>query len=270
MKSISSEANPAFRRWLRIATAPRAVRSAGQTLAEGLHLAQAALEARFAIDAVLVRRGAASGASGRAVERLLAACAARGPDAAPVHELTAPLYDRLAPVEQGAGLMLVVPVPGAGMPRAALDDLVYLDGVQDPGNVGALIRTAAAAGIGHVLASPGTAALWAPKVLRAGMGAHFRIGLHEQVSPAQLAGALAGDWIAAVAHGAPALWREPLPGGPLGWIFGAEGSGPSADALAASRRRITIPASSAVESLNVAAAAAVCLFERLRRRDAGV
>jgi TrmH family RNA methyltransferase len=272
LKAISSDANPAFRRWLRIATTPRAVRAEGRTLAEGLHLAQAALEAGFPIEAVLVRRGAAAAGagagSGSAVERLLAACAAGGVDAARVHELAPALYDRLVPVEQGAGLMLVVPVPEAPLPRKSSDDLVYLDGVQDPGNVGALIRSAAAAGVGHVLAAPGTAALWAPKVLRAGMGAHFRIGLHEQVLPGQLAGALAGDWIAAVAHGAPALWREPLPDGAVGWIFGAEGSGPSADALAASRRRVTIPASSAVESLNVAAAAAVCLFERLRRRDA--
>lgn len=264
MKAIASDANPSFRRWLRIATAPRAVRAAGQTLAEGLHLAQAAIAAAFPVDAVLVRRGAAG--SGGPVDALLAALAGAGADPGAVYELAPALYERLAPVEQGAGLMLVLPVPQSDLPRAAAVDLVYLDGVQDPGNVGALIRTAAAAGVGHVLAAPGTASLWAPRVLRAGMGAHLRIGLHEQVTAELLAGTLEGEWIAAVAHGARSLWRETLPPGPVGWIFGAEGSGPSPQALAASRRQVTIAASSAVESLNVAAAAAVCLFERLRRQ----
>jgi TrmH family RNA methyltransferase len=145
--------------------------------------------------------------------------------------------------------------------------MVYLDGVQDPGNVGALIRTAAAAGVRHVLASEGTAALWSPRVLRAAMGAHFRIGLHERVTPAQLPGVLEGDWFAAVAHDGSALWQAPLIGPALGWIFGAEGCGPSAQALAVARRQVRINTATAVESLNVGAAAAVCLFERLRQRQ---
>jgi TrmH family RNA methyltransferase len=118
-----------------------------------------------------------------------------------------------------------------------------------------------------VLASEGTAALWSPRVLRAGMGAHFRIGLHERVRPEQLPGVLAGAWIVAVAHGAPALWQAELRAPALGWIFGAEGNGPSAQSLAVAQRRVCIPTSAAVESLNVGAAAAVCLFERLRQRQ---
>ena len=259
MKSISSEANPNFRHWLRIAGAPRAARAAGQTLAEGAHLAQAALAAGVAVDAIVLRRGT----SHAQIDALLAAFAAD----VPRWELGAALYDRIAPVEQGLGLMLVLPLAESALPRSASVDMVYLDGVQDPGNVGALIRTAAAAGVRHVLASEGTAGLWSPRTLRAGMGAHFRIGLHERVSPAQLPGVLDGDWIVAVAHEAPALWQAQLSGPALGWIFGAEGSGPSAQALAVARRRVYIPTSTAVESLNVGAAAAICLFERLRQRE---
>jgi len=256
VKAITSEANPRYRRWLRIAGTPRAVREEGQTLAEGIHLAQAALDAGAAVAAVLLRKGAAHAD----LDALLAQLS--GIDG---YELPAPLYERLAPVEQGAGLMLVLPVADAALPSRAPADMVYLDGIQDPGNAGALLRSAAAAGVRHVLAGPGTAALWAPRVLRAAMGAHFRLAIHERVVAAQLPQVLDGTWIAAVAHDAPSIWAQALPQGPIGWVFGAEGSGPSAAALAASQLRVCIPTSAAVESLNVAAAAAVCLFERMRQ-----
>jgi len=258
MKTIVSEANPAFRRWLRIATAPRAARSIGLTLAEGIHLAQAALACAAPIDAIVIRRGSRH----PHIETLLDTLSA----STPRYELGAALYDRIAPVEKGVGLLLVLPIPDLPLPRRVASDLVYLDGVQDPGNVGALIRTAAAAGVVHVLAAVGTASLWSPKALRAGMGAHFRIGLHERVTPAQLPDTVDGEWIAAVAHGASSLWDHDLGDRALGWIFGAEGAGPSLEALSVCHRRVRIPTSTSVESLNVAAAAAVCLFERLRRR----
>jgi len=258
VKTIASDANPAFRRWLRIATTPRAARAAGQTLAEGIHLAQAAIAARARVEAIVLRRGAVHPELEALLEQL--------PPAAARYELSAALYERIAPVEHGAGVLLVLPVAPAPLPQHVRADLLYLDGVQDPGNVGAVIRTAAAAGVGHVLASAGTASLWAPKVLRAGMGAHFRIGLHERIAPAQLPTVLDGDWVAAVAHDAPSLWEHAFAPAPMGWVFGAEGRGPSAEALALCRHRVRIPTSGNVESLNVAAAAAVCLFERRRPR----
>ncbi len=265
MIAITSESNPSYRRWLRLATVPRAVREFGQTLAEGLHLAQAAGDAGFPVEAVLVRRGAAQGAVAAMVQALLCARAESG-GSPPCYEIAPALYDRIAPVERGAGLMLLVPVPRPERPHAAEEDLLYLDGVQDPGNVGTLLRTAAAAGIRHVLASANTAGLWAPKVLRSGMGAHFRIAIHEHVATHELPAMLRGEWIAAVAHDAAPLWEAELPvGRPVGWILGGEGAGITAESLAVCARRVCIPTSGFVESLNVSAAAAVCLFERRRR-----
>jgi TrmH family RNA methyltransferase len=258
MKSITSEANPHFRRWLRLASTPRAVREDRATLAEGIHLAQAALEAGVAVHAALVRHGLHHEQALQVLEQL--------PAAVPRFELSAALYERLAPVEQGAGIVLVLAVSEPPLPQRLRADMVYLDGVQDPGNVGALLRTAAAAGAGHVLAGPGTAALWSPKVLRAGMGAHFRLRLFERVDAGQIADLLDGCWVAAVAHDAPSLWEARFPAGAIGWAFGAEGSGLSAATLEACRMRVRVPTSSAVESLNVGAAAAICLFERERRR----
>jgi len=258
MKTIASEANPTFRSWLRIATAPRAAKALGVTLAEGIHLAQAAVACAVPVDAIIIRRGTKH----PQIEELLGHLPANTPR----YELGAALYDRIAPVDKGVGLLLVLPIPDSPMPQRAASDVVYLDGVQDPGNVGALIRTAAAAGIGHVLAATGTASLWSPKAVRAGMGAHFRMRLHERVAPSQLPDAVDGQWIAAVAHDAPSLWEQNFGGRAVGWIFGAEGAGPSLEALSMCQWRVRIPTSTSVESLNVAAAAAICLFERLRRR----
>ena len=261
MKSITSAANATFKAWLRLAERPREARAQGRALAEGLHLAQAALEAAVPIEAALLRHGAACPEAARLADAAIAGGAAG-------YEVAASLYDRLSPVEHGAGLMLVTTVAQPRLPERARRDMLYLDGVQDPGNVGALLRTAAAAGIRDVLASPATAALWAPKALRAGQGAQFRLRLHEQVAITSLPGVLAGDWMGADARGGEPLWSVPLPAAPVGWIFGAEGGGLSAAARAACRRLVSIPIDAAVESLNVAAAAAVCLFERRRRLSA--
>jgi TrmH family RNA methyltransferase len=258
MRAIDSPANAAFRSWLRLATQPREAVAQGRSLAEGLHLAEAAASADVPVEAVLLRRGRRAAE----VERRGADFAGRG---AGVFELAAELYDRISPVQHGVGLMLVVTLPRRERPARLSRDLVYLDGVQDPGNAGTLLRTTAAAGIGTVLASPATAALWAPKTLRAGQGAQFRLRIHEQVAPAELPVILDGDWIGADAAGGEPLWTTEIPVGPIGWIFGAEGSGLSPGARAICRHRVVIPLDSAVESLNVAAAAAVCLFERRRR-----
>ncbi len=261
MKLLTSDTNPLFRRWLRLATTPRAVRELGQTLAEGLHLAQAIGQSQWPVVAVLVRRGAD--------EEVIGPVLARLPAQTERFQLAAALYDRISPVEHGVGLTLVIPVERAQLPTASREDLIYLDAIQDPANVGAVLRTAAAAGIAHVLCGPSTAAAWSPKVLRAAMGAHFRIRISEAVGAGTLEAALAGPWIGAVVQDAPSLWACELPQQAIGWAFGSEGGGLSTAVLARCALRVRIPISRDIESLNVAAAAAVCLFERRRRAMPG-
>src|SRR5258706_8304410 len=224
MKSITSEANANFRRWLRLATQPRAVRDEKQTLAEGVHLAQAALvpdAAGIAVSAVIVRAAARRG-TGRAIAPLVDRALQSG---AAGFELAAVLYDRIAPVEHGSGLLLVLDVATKELPPSLDTDLLFLDRIQDPGNAGALLRTAAAAGVAAVFAAPGTASLWAPKVLRAAQGAHFRLCLQEDVDAAQLRTLFSGTVVGMLAHGAPPLWSATLPADAVAWIAGAEGGG---------------------------------------------
>jgi TrmH family RNA methyltransferase len=134
---------------------------------------------------------------------------------------------------------------------------VVLDGLQDAGNVGTILRSAGAFGFGQVLATKGTAALWSPKVLRAGMGAHFGLRLVEGLEPQQLA-ALQVPLLATSSHQGSYLHQAALPW-PCAWVFGHEGQGVSASLAARAAQQLRIVQPGGEESLNVAAAAAICL-----------
>jgi TrmH family RNA methyltransferase len=256
---ITSDANPYYKQLRRLSVGPRACREEGRTLAEGIHLVECAAGARADIHSVVLSEEATAEA-----KSLGAAVAAKV--GCRLIELSPRLYNALSPVEHGSGLLAEIAVAKCALPRALEADAVYLDGVQDPGNAGALLRTAAAAGVRHVAASTGTTFLWSPKVLRAAMGAHFVLALYEDVAADQLAGAFAAERLAADAHGTESLYSAGWGMTPTLWLFGAEGTGLTGTAAMQAQRRLRIPVDPKVESLNVAAAAAVCLFEQRRRR----
>ena len=258
---ISSADNPLFKRLRKLATVPRTSRQTRRALAEGIHLVESALAAGVAVHTIVVRAAGIADAA-----RSLAAEAQRA-TGAPLVTLSPALFDAIAPVENGVGLLIEIEVPTPQLPRALSADAVWLDGVQDPGNVGALLRTAAAAGVRHVAAGEGTAVLWSPKVLRAAMGAHFVLDLYEGVSADQARQAFQAKVLAADAGAAHSLYEESWDDEATLWLFGGEGAGLGADALAIADRRLRIPIEAGVESLNVATAAAVCLFEQRRRRQ---
>ena len=152
------------------------------------------------------------------------------------------------------GYLLDLPAPAAVHPGAAS---VVLDRVQDAGNVGSILRSASAFGFRQVLALKGSAALWAPKVLRAGMGAHFGLDLVEGVSVEDLT-LLQVPLLVTHVHEGEFLHRAELPW-PCAWVMGHEGQGVSPALEAQANRRIRIAQPGGEESLNVAAAAAICL-----------
>jgi TrmH family RNA methyltransferase len=160
------------------------------------------------------------------------------------------------------GFVIDAPAPVAIDPLAAS---VVLDRVQDAGNVGSVLRSAAALGVTQVLALTGTAGLWSPKVLRAGMGAHFALRLVEGLEADDLA-ALAVPLVATSSHTTSVLHQVMLPS-PCAWVFGHEGQGVSAALLARCALTVTIPQPGGEESLNVAAAAAICLYEAARQQS---
>jgi TrmH family RNA methyltransferase len=259
MKSITSADNPHFKRWLRLSEVPREVRAQRRTLAEGLHVAEAVDTARHPVEALLLRRGPRRADVRAWSDRFIAAGVA-------AFELAPNLFDRLSPVERGSGLLLLIPLPETQQRRAG--DALFLDGIQDPGNAGALLRVAAAAGVSTILAAPGTVGLWSPKVLRGAQGAHFRLQLHEDIGATEVRSGHSMPWIGANAHAGTPLWAARLTSAAMGFMVGAEGTGLTPDAAAVCDQQVTIPVASGVESLNVAAAAAICLFERRRQVEA--
>ncbi len=245
---ITARDNPVLQRVRKLASDPGAYRKLGDVWLEGDHLVGAALQRGLVLDALVL---ADSAWTQRPDWRGWAAHARRAlrvPDA---------LFKGLSGLESPArvGALVATPVPPAIDPRMAS---VVLDRLQDAGNVGSILRSAAAFGVRQVLAIKGTAALWSPKVLRAGMGAHFGLRLVEGLSAADLA-SLQIPMLATSSHGGLLLGHAPLPS-PCAWVLGHEGQGVDPSLMARCAATVRIPQPGGEESLNVAAAAAVCLF----------
>lgn len=253
MKHIQSRDNALFKQLKKLAESGRERRKSGLTLLDGVHLVQAYEAAFGRLEPLIVAESATSGevadyAVGREVVVLADA-----------------LMRDLGLVDTPSGLLAMAPIPAAREGFRPDRDAILLDGVQDPGNLGTLLRTAAAAGIRQAVLSPGCASAWSPKVLRAGQGAHFALSIHEEADLLAVMADYAGTTAVTCLDGATSLY-EAAWSGPVAWVFGAEGQGVSLPLIESAGLRIRIPMPGDIESLNVAAAAAICLFEAVRRR----
>jgi TrmH family RNA methyltransferase len=177
------------------------------------------------------------------------------------------LFAALAPVATPTGVLGIVATPAPAALPALPEHCVLLDRVQDSGNLGSILRSAAAAGVQHALLSKGCVFAWSPRVLRAAMGAHFAVAIHEHRDLAAFIGTYAGQVYATSATARSTIYQADLRG-PCAWLFGNEGAGVAPDLRALCHAELGIPVVAGVESLNVAAAAAICLFERHRQISA--
>jgi RNA methyltransferase, TrmH family len=256
---IRSRDNPSLALVRRVQREPSAYRAQGDKSGtgvwlEGDHLLRACLVRGQALSQVLI----AASAWEQPALRSLALQARR------VLLLPDALFSELSTLQSPAAIGALIEVPVAEALRSDVPTLI-LDRLQDAGNVGSILRSASALGVRQVLALKGTAALWSPKVLRAGMGAHFALQLHERLSIEDL-DAFRMPWVATSSHAPELLHRTLLPQ-PCAWVFGHEGQGvaPAVAARCAMTLRVAQPGGE--ESLNVAAAAAICLHESLRQRE---
>ncbi|MES3013628.1 MAG: RNA methyltransferase [Pseudomonadota bacterium] len=253
VKGIASRDNPLLVRLRKLAGDPAAYRKLGEVWIEGEHLCAAFVQrGGVAAQAVITEEGWQT--------PLLRAIAAT---AASVVVIPAALMAGLSTLESPAPLCFVLPWAGAGELDVRAPSVV-LDRLQDAGNVGNILRSASAFGFTQVIAIKGTAALWSPKVLRAGMGAHFALRLVEVVDDAALT-ALEVPMLATSSHAVRAIHEAPLPW-PCAWVMGHEGQGVSPALMQRCTESLRIPQPGGEESLNVAAAAAVCLYESARQR----
>jgi TrmH family RNA methyltransferase len=259
MKQIRSRDNPQFRMLLKLATSAKERQGSGMMLLDGNHLVEAAHQAGVKIALLAIGESAIENADKRGLF-----------DSIPAEirlVLSDPLLAMISAVSTASGLVAMAPVPSApAMPGNSLTWLM-LESIQDPGNLGTMLRTAAAAGVEDVALSPGSVSAWSPKVLRAAMGAHFGLRIHEQADLVVLAREFAGTSVATRPDANASLYQADL-SGPVAWLFGNEGAGLSAQLSACAKLKVSIPMPGPAESLNVASAAAICLFEQLRQQSA--
>ena len=254
VREVQSRSHPLVKDLRRLATDPAAYRKLGRIWLEGDHLVRALLARGGRPSLVVV--GASAWLQPRWRELALSA--------PQVVVLADALLGEVSSLDTALPFGALIDLPATPpQPRVGVSAVV-LDRLQDPGNVGTILRSAAALGVPQVLALKGSAALWSPKVLRAAMGAHFGLHLVEGLDAIAL-DALGVPLLATSSHGTHTLHTARLPR-PCAWVLGHEGQGVDAALLARCAMTITIPQPGGEESLNVAAAAAICLYESARQR----
>ncbi len=253
-KYIESAQNPVFKSLLRLKSDPGERRQSASLLLEGIHLCTSWIQAGLAPTQWILEPEAENH---KEIIPLLQQVQA------PRLYLSRQRLQELSEHPHPAGLMAIAPLPGT--PQPASRHAVIMDRIQDPGNLGTLLRTAAAAGVYEIFLLPGCADPYSLRCLRAGMGAQAQLNLRTVTTeishttppwqPRHLRVTCLQD--------STSLYQSDL-SAPGAWLFGNEGQGASLYWLQQAHTRIHIPTSNAVESLNVAAAAAICLFEQRR------
>lgn len=257
MRVITVASNTTYKALRRLAESSRERRKLGQTLLDGPHLLAAALANGIHPDLVCCTAEVQERAE---IRPLLAQVVAHGGESI---QLDTPLMQELSPVETPSGIVARIAIPR--LPVAGADKhWLCLEDVQDPGNLGGLLRSAAAAGVDRVVFSRGCADPWSPRALRGGMGAQFVLPMLERQDLTPALADFRGMVLATVAHGGNSLYALDLRG-PVAWLVGNEGNGLSEASAALATHQVRIPLNPRIESLNVAAATAICLFERVRQ-----
>jgi TrmH family RNA methyltransferase len=237
---------------MKLAEDARYRRTEKRALIEGPHLLAAALEHGHKPVALLATE---EGAADAEISRLIGKSGLR-----PVL-LAESVFRRVVDAENPPGVAAEIGIPDAAAKKRG--QTVFLEGIQDPSNVGAIVRSAAAFGVGWIVLDRACADPWSPKALRAGMGGHFGLQVRQTKDLGAEVEAFKGTVACTVPRGGVALGEAPLDRN-LAWIFGAEGRGLSKETMRRADVRVTIPMARGTESLNVAAAAAICLYEAFK------
>lgn len=258
---ITSASSITFKRLRKLASSSKARREQGQAIAEGAHLVTSLLGSSFISRLYFCAQSALANAEIKALDSQL--------KAAGVNQviLDDRLFESITSIHANVGIAAVFDIPQT---PAATDKLqtsaVLLDKVQDPGNLGTIMRTSAAFGVQKILLSSGCASPWSAKALRSGMGAQFSLEIGEEADLAKLIKEAA---IATLATSLDSDSRSLLDlklNGPTIWLFGSEGRGADQELIDLASQRVYIPQiDNTVESFNVAAATAICLYEQYRQ-----
>lgn len=254
MTFIASRDNPRVRRWRALMRDAGERRKQQRAIIEGENLISAFLQSGRTVENLVLSKTGSS----QAEFMVLAVQSGKSPTI-----LADSVFRSIADTDSPAGIAAEISLPDLIVHPKASSGCVILEGVQDPGNVGAILRNAAAFGIGDAVLGAGCADVWSPKVLRAAMGAHFWMRIAENEDLEALIERFGGKVICTVPRGGKPLADTDL-SGRIAWLFGAEGQGVSEALAARATLKVSIPMKGGTESLNVAAAAAICFYEASR------
>ncbi|MEO8342838.1 MAG: RNA methyltransferase [Gallionella sp.] len=258
MKLIQSRDNPFYKELVKLSGSSRQRGKANQTLLDGAHLLAAYLDAGMLPQHILLNSTALqNGEIATLLDRM---------SDVPVTQLDDRLFAELSELKTPTGIFALIDVLQPDRPIAQSRFALLLEDIQDPGNLGSMLRSAAAAGCDVVFLSSGCADAWSPKVLRAAMGGHFALCIYEQQDLTGVAQVFNGMLLAAILQATRSLYDCDLRGN-VALLVGNEGAGLSDELLNFATHKITIPMQGKVESLNAAAATAICLFEVVRQRQ---
>lgn len=260
MKQITSTHNAVYKNIRQLASSSKHRKRTNQTLLEGIHLCKSYLEQTGKPLLCVYTDPAITNAE---VADIVAQCEKLS---VPTILLGESNFQAVSSVENGVGIMFVASIPTPTRPAILNQNALLLENIQDPGNMGTILRTAGAAGIEHIYTSTGSSSAWSPKVLRAGMGAHFVLNIYENCRLSEVINSAEVQVLATSLDADASVYEKDL-SVPTAWLFGNEGRGVSDELLSLNVEKVIIPQNSNVESLNVAASTAVCLFEQVRQNN---
>lgn len=260
MKQITSTHNETFKHLKQLASNAKYRKKTSQTLLEGVHLCQGYLEQ---VGQPILYAYTDKAIQDPEVKKILQVCDNQSVPGVLLGEAN---FGAVSSLENSTGLLFVVNITTLDAPETFNGNTLLLENIQDPGNMGTILRIVAAAGVANVYTSPGSASVWSPKVLRAGMGAHFVVNIYENCNLSRLIQNSNLPVLATSLDTTETIYQQDL-SGPIAWLFGNEGNGVSEELLALEVQKVIIPQNPQVESLNVAAATAVCLFEQVRQQS---
>lgn len=256
-KHIVSRDNPVFKQLKKLADNARERRSEGKTLLDGVHLIEAYMAAFGEPLMVIIPEGQSSVEATGLIQAL---------EHVSTIMLPTLMFAELTPVANATGILALVKIPQLNSPEQPFFALM-LEDIQDPGNLGSMLRTAAASGAEVVYLSTSCTDAWSPKALRGGQGAQFVLPIVERADLVAELQNFSGNTYATTMQG-ESLYAQDLMQ-PTAFVIGNEGSGLRKQTAAAATKSITIPmvesSLGSVESLNAGAATAICLFERMRQ-----
>jgi TrmH family RNA methyltransferase len=257
VKNITSPGNPFYKELHRLSSSTRHRSKAGKTLLDGAHLLSSYLASGKQPLHVIINETAMLDPEISSLLKLL-------PDV-PVTQFDGALFAELSELKTVSGVLALIAMPQDEIAVQNKHFCLLLENIQDPGNLGSMLRSAAAAGCDAVYLSRGCADAWSPRVLRTAMGGHFVLNIYEHADLISVA-ALFGGTIFAAALGAKNKLYDSRLTGNIAFAIGNEGAGLSTE-LTDKASPVAIPMPGKVESLNAAAAAAICLFEAVRQRS---